>query len=701
MEQRTEEILAYDNPSYFNNREISWLRFNQRVLEESINPNNPILERLRFISIFSSNLDEFFMIRVAGLKDQVRANFNQPDNKAGMTAPEQLVAISDLTHQLVELQHELYQQQIDHLKAENICITSIKQLSGEDQNWLADYFSEHIFPILTPIAIHLYQPFPLLANRSLNIAVRINNFDDVEDKLTIVQIPELITRTIQVANSNQYVFLEDLIVYFIDSLFPGDQIESTTVFRITRNADMTIHEEDARDLLKAIESELHKREWGAVVRLEVVTDEADQNVVQFLQSIFDIQADDIYLQSVPLDFTFLDTFFHQLKQRLPNSIYPTVQPQLTVELNHDKPILDQILKHDVLLHHPYESFDTTIKLVAEAARDPKVLAIKQTLYRASKRSPIIKNLEKAALAGKQVTVLVELKARFDEKNNVQWAKKLERAGCHVIYGISGLKTHSKVCLIVRKGKTKIERFVHLSTGNYNEQTANLYTDLSLISARESLVNDATHFFNFLSGATTLPKLSTLSIAPELMLNDFLRLIDREIDHQTQFGTGRIIAKMNSLTDKTVITKLYQASQSGVKIDLIVRGICCLKPGVTGVSEQIRVHSIVGRFLEHSRIYYFHNNGDEKYYLSSADWMTRNLQRRIEILFPILQTDHQQRIKQILELSLKDNTNRRIQDSDGLYESVKPNLNDAPINSQYIFLQLANEQKESIESLRAD
>lgn len=292
-----------------------------------------------------------------------------------------------------------------------------------------------------------------------------------------------------------------------------------------------------------------------------------------------------------------------------------------------------------------------------------------------------------------MTVLVELKARFDEKNNVQWAKKLERAGCHVIYGISGLKTHSKVCLIVRKGKTKIERFVHLSTGNYNEQTANLYTDLSLISARESLVNDATHFFNFLSGATTLPKLSTLSIAPELMLNDFLRLIDREIEYQTQFGTGRIIAKMNSLTDKTVITKLYQASQSGVKIDLIVRGICCLKPGVTGVSEQIRVHSIVGRFLEHSRIYYFHNNGDEKYYLSSADWMTRNLQRRIEILFPVLQANHQQRIKQILELSLKDNTNRRIQDSDGLYESVKPNHNDAPINSQYIFQQLANEQND--------
>ena len=691
MEQRTIEALSYDKPNYFNNREISWLRFNQRVLEESINPNNPILERLRFISIFSSNLDEFFMVRVAGLKDQMRANFNQPDNKAGMTTMEQLAAISQLNHQLVDYQHELYQQQTDHLETEGIYIKSIEQLTEEQQNWLKNYFSEHIFPILTPIAIHLYQPFPLLANRSLNIAVRLDDSADEQDKLTIVQVPELITRTIQVGDSNEFVFLEDLIIYYISLLFPDQEIKSTTVFRITRNADMTIHEEDARDLLAAIESELHKREWGAVVRLEVVEEHADQNVIEFLKRIFDIQEDDIYLQSVPLDFTFLDHFYHQIKTGFPDLIYQEVQPQLTSEIIHNKSILDQILKHDILLHHPYQSFETTIKLLAEAARDPNVLAIKQTLYRASKRSPIIKSLEKAALAGKQVTVLVELKARFDEKNNVQWAKKLERAGCHVIYGISGLKTHSKICLIVRKGEAKIERFVHLSTGNYNEQTATLYTDLSLISAREELVRDATHFFNYLSGATNLPQLNALSVAPDLMLNDFLALIDNEIEHQEQFGTGRIIAKMNALTDKSIILKLYQASQAGVKIDLIVRGICCLKPGIPGVSEQIRVHSIVGRFLEHSRVYYFHNNGTEKYYLSSADWMTRNLQRRIELLFPILQTNHQTRIKQILELSLKDNTNRRIQDSDGLYESVKPEQNKPMINSQILFQQFANEK----------
>jgi len=693
MDQTTIVGLSNEDRNHFNNRELSWLRFNQRVLEESINPNHPILERLRFISIFSSNLDEFFMIRVAGLKDQVRANFNRPDNKSGMTALEQLAAISQLTHQLVTYQHRLYQQQTDDLKAERIHIKSIRQLSDDQQSWLQNYFSEHIFPILTPIAIHLYQPFPLLANRSLNIAVHLETSADDESKLAIVQVPELLARTIQVGDNNQFVFLEDLIIRFINTLFPNQKIKSTTVFRITRNADMTIHEEDARDLLAAIESELHNREWGAVVRLEVVKDQADLNVVEFLKRIFDIEKEDIYLQSAPLDFTFLDHFYHQLKEAFPKLIYHAVQPQLTSEVNHDKPILDQILKHDVLLHHPYQSFETTIKLLAEAARDPNVLAIKQTLYRASKRSPIIKSLEKAALAGKQVTVLVELKARFDEKNNVHWAKKLERAGCHVIYGISGLKTHSKICLIVRKCESKIERFVHLSTGNYNEQTATLYTDLSLISARQELVRDATHFFNFLSGATNLPRFNALSVAPDLMLNDFLTLIDGEIEHQKQFGTGRIIAKMNALTDKSIILKLHQASQAGVKIDLIVRGICCLKPGIPDISDHIRVHSIVGRFLEHSRIYYFYNNGAEKYYLSSADWMTRNLQRRIELLFPILQTNHQTRIKQILELSLKDNTNRRIQDSDGLYESVKPDHNKPIINSQDLFRQFAYKQND--------
>lgn len=677
-----------DQPNYFNNREISWLRFNQRVLEEAINPNNPILERLRFISIFSSNLDEFFMVRVAGLKDQVLANFNQPDNKSGMTAVEQLKEISHETHHLIDQQQLIFLDLMKKLNNETIELKLIDELSSKEQKWIGKYFYKTIFPILTPLSIQLHLPFPLLANRSLNIAVKLVPTGDEEDKVFVIQIPELIDRTIQVLDTNQSVFIEDLIIHFLAKIFPDDHIQSTTVFRITRNADMTIHEEASSDLLTAIESELDKREWGAVVRLEVAQNNYDEDFVHFLKAMFEIEADDIYFQGAPLDFTFLDPFYNQLEQSFTELTYPEVQPQLTDEIDHNRSIFEQIKEQDILLHHPYDSFETTIKFMNEAALDPNVLAIKQTLYRASKNSPIIKSLETAAKAGKQVTVLVELKARFDEQNNVQWARKLERAGCRVIYGITGFKTHSKMSLIVRKNHDKVERFVHLSTGNYNEQTATLYTDLALMTARKSIVYDATHFYNFLSGAAKMPVFKSLSAAPDLLHDQFLNLIDQEIQHQEAYGNGKIIAKMNALTDKAVILKLYQASQAGVSIDLIVRGICSLKPGIPGVSDHIRVSSIVGRFLEHSRIYYFFNNGEEKYYLSSADWMTRNLQRRVELLFPVLQGNHQQRIQQILELSLKDNTNRRIQGNDGTYKSVTPNENEPTINSQYLFQQAA-------------
>ena len=688
---KKQQIRDFDHPDYFNNREVSWLRFNQRVVEEATNPNNPILERLRFISIFSSNLDEFFMVRVAGLKDQVLANFNEPDNKSGITASEQLAAISQEAHELIKQQQSIYLEIINQLKEETIELKLIEQLSTEHQKWLDNYFYESIFPILTPLAIQIDHPFPLLANGSLNIAVKLKMNVTQDDKMFIIQIPELIDRTIQLPDTNQFVFVEDLIIYSLNQLFPDSEVESTTVFRITRNADMTIHEEDARDLLALIESELDKREWGAVVRLEVADNNYDEQCVEFLKAMFEIESDDVYFQGDPLDFTFLDSFFNQLKTGFPELTYPEVRPQLSNEIDHSKDIFAQINERDVLLHHPYDSFDTTIKFITEAAHDPSVLAIKQTLYRASKNSPIIKSLEIAAKAGKQVTVLIEVKARFDEENNVQWARKLEQAGCRVIYGVSGLKTHCKMCLVVRKNKDKIERFVHLSTGNYNEETATLYTDLALITARKSIVYDATHFYNFLSGAANMPDLIELSAAPDLLLDKFLALIDQEIENQHKYKNGKIIAKMNALTDKTTILKLYQASQAGVSIDLIVRGICSLKPGLSGVSENIRVHSIVGRFLEHSRIFYFYNNGEEKYFLSSADWMTRNLHRRIELLFPIFQADHQERIKQILHLSLKDNTNRRTQGSDGIYQLVQPLENESPINSQMTFQQLAEER----------
>ncbi|MBU5595032.1 RNA degradosome polyphosphate kinase [Amphibacillus sp. MSJ-3] len=689
MKQKGNVLQILNHPTYYNNREVSWLRFNQRVLEEAMNVANPLLERLRFISIFSSNLDEFFMIRVAGLKDQIKVKPNQKDNKSGLTPTEQLNEIRSLTHDLTTTQNNYYDQLIKQLKKEKIAIKSVEQLSIKEMEWLEAYFKKIIFPCLTPLTINMYRPFPLLANRSINIAVTLTPKTDTRSTgMAIVQIPKFLKRLIQIKTSQTYVFIEDTIIYFLKLLFLDDQIKSTTIFRLTRDANMNIHEEDSQDLLAVIESELNKRELGAVVRIEVSTLSFNEYIVAMLRSIFNIEEEDVYYQDGPLDFTFLTDFYQQLKTEFSQLAYAELEPQWAQDLDLEQDIFIQIKQHDILLHHPYESFDPVIQLINTAAKDPNVIEIKQTLYRVSCNSPIIKSLETAAQSGKQVTVLVELKARFDEQNNVHWAKRLERSGCHVIYGKNGLKTHGKICLIIRKEKDKLERFIHLGTGNYNEQTATLYTDLSIISARESLAIDASNFFDFLSGSRTPPTYRHLSMAPNSLRDDFLAYIDREIKHQQQFGTGRIIAKMNALTDKNMIVKLYQASQAGVKIDLIVRGICCLKPGISGVSDHIRVHSIVGRFLEHSRIYYFYNNGEEEYYLSSADWMTRNLQRRIELLFPVLDNKHKQRLEDILTISLQDNTNRREQSQSGLYHAVTSKESTQLINSQLTFYNLA-------------
>ncbi len=688
------EHIDLNNPTFYNNRELSWLAFNERVLEEAIDEKNPILERLKFLAIFSSNLDEFFMVRVAGLKDQVKAGYNKPENKAGLTPKQQLKHIADKNHKLVHLQDTVYSETIvPMLFHEGFQFMNVEECSVKQIEFLRQRFQNYIFPVLTPMAIDAYRPFPMLLNKSLNLAVILKKLGNWEEKeqLAIVQVPAVLNRFIKLpteGDKQQFILLENVIGYFINDLFNGFAVKSVSPFRITRNADMTIHEEGARDLLLEIEKELKKRKWGSAVRLEMQEGLMDQNVLNLLLDVLELHPNDVYTFNGPLDLSFLFKLYNELINDHEHLANETLIPQPAEDLAGHDDIFQAILEKDIILHHPYESFQPVVDFIAKAANDPQVLAIKQTLYRVSGDSPIINALALAAEKGKQVTVLVELKARFDEENNIQWAKKLEKSGVHVIYGITGLKTHSKITLIVRHVDDQIQRFVHLGTGNYNDSTAKLYTDIGYLTANEQFGVDATNFFNYLSGYSEKPIWHHLSIAPFEIRNKFLQLIDEEIEIHSKNGNGHIIAKMNSLTDKPIILKLYEASQAGVKIDLIVRGICCLRPKIKGVSENIRVFSIVDRFLEHSRIFYFHHDGSEKVYLSSADWMTRNMEKRIEILFPILSKMNKKRIKEILKITLDDNMKTREQFEDGSYQYVNRPEDEQPVQSQLKFHQLA-------------
>ncbi|KKI93874.1 polyphosphate kinase [Bacillus sp. SA1-12] len=695
MNTINKNAVELNSPIYYNNRELSWLAFNKRVLEEALDERNPLLERLKFLAIFSSNLDEFFMVRVAGLKDQVKAGFNKPENKAGMTPKQQLAEIADTTHHLVELQYEAFNNiLLPLLNQEDIEFLKMNQLTTEQLEAMEGYFDEHIFPVLTPMAIDAYRPFPMLLNKSLNLAIVIEDHDEYVDnryKTAIVQVPAVLHRFVRLntsAEKVQLILLEDVISYFIQKLFKGYHVRSVSVFRITRNADMTIHEEGARDLLKEIEKELKKRKWGAAVRLEIQQDGFDRNILRYLTEELEIHQKDVYEIDGPLDLTLLFGFYKEMATLREHLLYEALIPQPPRDLASDEDIFEKVSEQDVFLHHPYESFEPVVEFVAEAAEDPDVLAIKQTLYRVSGDSPVIEALKRAAENGKQVTVLVELKARFDEENNVQWAKELEKAGCHVIYGMTYLKTHSKITLVVRRKNNRIERFVHLGTGNYNDQTAKIYTDMGLLTSKRKIGIDATNFFNYLSGFTEKPEFHHLSVAPFDIRKDFIRLIDEEIEFHKRFANGRIIAKMNSLTDKVIIMKLYEASNAGVKIDLIIRGTCCLRPGINGVSENIKVRSIVGRFLEHSRIYYFHHNGEEKTFLSSADMMTRNMEKRVEILFPVFEGEIKKRVKYILASELADNVKAREQDEHGEYHYVSRDLDEPVIDSQLLLFSKA-------------
>ena len=683
-------------PQYYNNRELSWLDFNFRVLQEAEDKNNPLLEPLNFISIFSSNLDEFFMVRVAGLQDQYKMGYDKPENKAQLTPKQQLEQIKIKNKHYVNLQYKRYNELVDELKQYKVEIVEPECLNDDLLADLEQEFKLSILPTLTPLGIDAYHPFPKLNNKSLNIFVDIDTEDAINS--AIVQIPSLIPRftTLNDGDKQYVVMIEDIITYFINYLFTGFEVLNTFTFRITRNEDLTIHEDGAEDLLIEIERFLKERKSGSSVRLEVDGRTTTYEDIQWLINQLEVDDDHIYFVDGPLDLTLLFGLVDHLSNKLKHLKYPKYSPQIPQSLGNND-IFELSLKRDIFFHHPYETFEPIVDFVREAANDPNTIAIKQTLYRVSKDSPIIQSLKDAADKGKQVTVLVELKARFDEENNVHWARELEDAGCHVIYGMTYLKTHSKISLVVKRIGNELTSFVHLGTGNYNDKTAKIYTDMGLITTDNAIVEDGINFFNYLSGYSIKPKYNKLIVAPYDIRDEFIARIDNEIIQHKQYGNGKIMMKMNSLTDKDIILKLFEASRAGVTVKLIIRGICCLKPGIPGISDNIEVVSIVGRFLEHSRIYYFHNNGEDNIYLSSADAMTRNMIKRVEILFPVEDKEISQRLINYLNLQLSDNQKGRYQDAAGNYHYIQNNL--SPLNSQAYLMQEAIEYGNSLTAFK--
>ena len=678
--------VDYSRPEYYYNRELSWVAFDHRVLGEARDKTLPLFERLKFLSITASNLDEFFMVRVASLKDMVNAGYKKRD-VAGMTAQEQLDQLNTATHELVNMQYSTYNRSLIPLLAQNglKVIETHEELEETDKTFVDRYFQDNVYPVLTPMAVDSSRPFPLIRNKSLNLGALVSRKENnsglkkhlfkrssagKELEFATVQVPSVLPRIVHLPDgadgSKRVILLEQIIERNMDKLFLNYNIECVYPFRIMRNADFSIEEEEAADLLKEIEKQLKQRQWGQVIRLEV-EDGIDERLLDFLKKELSVEEQDIYEIPGPLDLTVLmkmyglDGFEH-LKT-------PSYTPQPVAGLAPDANLFDEIRERDILLHHPYETFAPVVDFIKQASRDPEVLAIKQTLYRVSGNSPIIAALSQAAENGKQVTVLVELKARFDEENNIVWAKKLEKAGCHVIYGLVGLKTHCKITLVVRREEEGIRRYVHLGTGNYNDSTAKLYTDCGILTCNEAIGEDATAVFNMLSGYSEPISWNHLALAPLWLKDKFLFLIQREKENALQNRPARIVAKMNSLCDPDVIKALYEAAAAGVKIELIVRGICCLRTGVEGTKDNISVRSIVGNFLEHARIFYFENGGNAELYMGSADWMPRNLERRVEILFPVLNPELKEKVWHILDVQLRDTVKAQLLKPDGTYEKV--------------------------------
>ncbi len=682
--KNTDNAGIESNPERFFNRELSWLEFNDRILFESRDTKHPLLERIKFLSITASNLDEFYIVRVASLRDMQSIHYNERDI-SGLTVDEQLEKIDQKTRSSMALMYSTYSRSLlPSLQVHGISILDYEQLDKKAKALADRYFMSTLYPILTPMAVDVSRPFPLIYSRQLNIcilAVRRNVEDistsvnsisagDEELLFATLQVPTVVPRLFEFRTSNGigFVPIEQIIRANIHLLFTGVDIISTGFYRVMRNADLDIDEDEAEDLLKEIEEQVRMRRYGEIIRLEI-NEDMDLNLLKYISDALEIDRKDIFCVTGPIDLTFLMRMYSGIAHSYPALCYAPHTPQKPSMFDGTDNIFDQIREKDRLMHLPYESFEPVAAFLDQAARDPKVLAIKQTLYRVSKASPIIESLALAAQNGKQVMALVELKARFDEENNINWAKKLENAGCHVIYGLVGLKTHSKITLVVRQEEDGIRRYLHLGTGNYNNITAKIYTDIGLFTASEPFGVDASEFFNMLSGFSQPPEWRRFVPAPLWMKDFFIQKIRKEIKNAKEGKKAHIIAKMNALVDGKIIDALYDASDAGVKIELIVRGICCLRPGVPGLSENIKVCSITGRFLEHSRIYYFFNEGAEDIYLSSADWMPRNLDRRVELMFPIEDEACRNRVKEVLDIELKDTLRSHWLCSDGTYHKL--------------------------------
>lgn len=674
--------LMMDQPSHFLNRELSLLEFNQRVLEEAKNIQNPLLERIKFLSIVSSNLDEFFMVRIAGLYDLCQASVVSEDI-SGRLPYKTLRESLEKTRQLVKEQYETYDLLMESLKDKGIYLVTYEQLDEKTKKEMDDYYRHEIYPVLTPMVIDQARPFPLISDKTLNIGLLLKEKLDGDLVFATIQVPSVLPRLVRVPSEEgiYHLLLEDLIKAKLSELFSSHYVLHSSCYRITKNAAMHLDEEDAEDLLETIEQSLKQRKWGEIIRIEI-EDAPPREMIEILESELEIEEDYVFRVDGPIDLTFLSKLsgikgYEELK-------FEKLKPLYIPELK-ERNIFQVLKERDVLLHHPFQSFDPIVKMIQKAADDPKVLAIKQTLYRVSGNSPIVEALARAAENGKQVTVLVELKARFDEENNIHWAKKLEKSGCHVIYGMIGLKTHCKILLIVRKEKTGLMRYVHFGTGNYNDVTANFYTDIGIMTSDMQFGEDASILFNMLSGYASAHEMKKITIAPHKLRLKFEQLINREIEHAKKGREAKIIAKMNGLYDKQMILKLYEASQAGVKIELIVRGVCSLRPQVPGLSENITVRSIVGRYLEHSRIYYFYNDGNEEVYISSADWMYRNLSKRVETMGIVEDKEILEQMKKILELYLQDNTKAYELQADGSYVRVQDELHQVHAQSEMVKL----------------
>ncbi|MBP0013089.1 MAG: polyphosphate kinase 1 [Roseofilum sp. SBFL] len=711
--KKTTSPLNLKDAQYYLNRELSWLEFNKRVLHEALDLRTPLLEQLKFLAIVSSNLDEFFMVRIAGLKKQVEAEVHKltPD---GRTPEQQLLEISQQLHPTVEKQHQHFHQVLKpKLIEEGIYLVDYIDLTPDQRLYYQNYFEKQIFPVLTPLAVDPSHPFPYISNRSLNLAVLVNDPKTDEDHFARVKVPRALARFLalppELYHSSEDpakirwmgVPLEQIIAHNLDPLFPGMNIQEYYPFRITRNADLSVQEDEADDLLLAMEQELRKRRIGGlIVRMEIMVNTPPKIRERLIQEM-SLKEEDVYEVEGLVGLGDLMSFMGLPLPHLKDPEWSPIVPHYfqglrslqTDPFSEDQEegisIFELIRERDLFFHHPYDSFASTVqRFITEAAYDPKVLAIKMTLYRTSGDSPIVKALIAAAENGKQVVALVELKARFDEENNIQWARTLESAGVHVVYGLVGLKTHTKVVMVVRRDSDQMRRYVHVGTGNYNPKTAKLYTDLGILSCHDELGADLTDLFNFLTGYSRQRSYRKLLVAPVSLRSRMMELIEREIEHARNGHHARIVAKMNSLVDPKMIAALYEASQAGVQIDLIVRGMCCLRPGIPGVSETIRVISIVGRFLEHARIFYFHNQGAEESYIGSADWMPRNLDRRVEAVTPIDDPEIQKDVQEILGVMLADNRHAWELQSDGTYLQCQPPENAEPQSSQDIFMKMS-------------